>query len=48
MGSIYTDWPTASLSKALVSAMDYATRFLIEEFHKGLKSGLKVEELQLE
>jgi hypothetical protein len=45
---LYTDWPTASLSKALVSAMDYATRFLIEEFHKGLKSGLKVEELQLE
>ena len=28
--------------------MDYGTRFLIEEFHKGIKTGLKIEELQLE
>jgi hypothetical protein len=45
---LYTDWPTESLSDALMSVMDYATRFLIEEFHKGLKTGMKVEDLQLE
>ncbi len=28
--------------------MDYGTRFLVEEFHKGLKTGMKIEELQLE
>jgi len=45
---LYSDKPIQSLEEALVGAMDYATRFLIEEFHKGLKTGLKAEELQLE
>ncbi len=29
-------------------AQQYATRWLCEEFHKALKTGLKAEELQLE
>jgi hypothetical protein len=45
---LYTDERTETLEEALVGAMDYGTRFLIEEFHKGLKTGLKAEELQLE
>lgn len=45
---LYTDQRTETLEGALVGAMDYGTRFLIEEFHKGLKTGLKAEELQLE
>jgi hypothetical protein len=45
---LYTDWPTESFSEALMAVMDYATRFVIEEFHKGLKTGLKAEEWQLE
>ncbi len=28
--------------------IEYATRFLIEKFYEGLKTGLKAEELQLE
>jgi hypothetical protein len=46
--TLYTDRRTETLEGALVGAMDYGTRFLIEEFHKGLKTGLKAEELQLE
>jgi hypothetical protein len=45
---LYTDERTETLEAALVGAMDYATRFLIEEFPKGLKTGLKAEALQLE
>jgi hypothetical protein len=45
---LYTHERTETLSAALVGVMDYATRPLIEEFHKGLKTGLKAEELQLE
>src|SRR5512135_2634861 len=45
---LYTDQRTETLEEALVGVMDYGTRFLIEEFHKGLKTGLKAEELQLE
>jgi hypothetical protein len=45
---LYSDERTETLEQALVAAMDYATRFLIEEFHKGLKTGLKAEDLQLE
>jgi hypothetical protein len=45
---LYSDERTETLEQALVGAMDYATRSLIEEFHKGLKTGLKAEELQLE
>jgi len=45
---LYSDSPIESLSEALAAVMDYATRFVIEEFHKGLKTGMKVEKLQLE
>jgi hypothetical protein len=45
---LYTHERTETLPAALVGAMDYATRPLIEEFHKGLKTGLRAEELQLE
>jgi hypothetical protein len=45
---LYTDEPTTTLEMALAGVMDYGTRFLIEEFHKGVKTGLKIEALQLE
>jgi Transposase Tn5 dimerisation domain len=45
---LYTDRPTEILQEALVGVMDYGTRFMVEEFHKALKTGMKVEELQLE
>lgn len=45
---LYTDQPTETLAEALGGVMDYGSRFLIEEFHKGIKTGLKIEELQLE
>jgi len=45
---LYADQKVETLSDALGGVMDYGTRFLIEEFHKGIKTGLKIEELQLE
>lgn len=45
---LYTDQHIKVLEDALSTAMDYGSRYLIEEFHKGLKTGLKVETLQLE
>jgi hypothetical protein len=45
---LYTDQRTETLQEALVGVMDYGTRFLIEEFHKAIKTGMKIEELQLE
>jgi hypothetical protein len=45
---LYTDQETATLEEVIARVMDYGSRFLIEEFHKGLKTGLKIEELQLE
>jgi Transposase DNA-binding len=45
---LYTDQKTETLPEALGGVMDYGTRFLIEEFHKGIKTGLKIEDLQLE
>jgi hypothetical protein len=45
---LYTDQRVETLEETVAGAMDYGTRFLIEEFHKGLKTGLKAEELQLE
>jgi hypothetical protein len=45
---LYVDRPITTLEGALGAVMDYATRYLIEEFHKGLKTGLKAEDLQLE
>lgn len=45
---LYTDQRTETLAEALVGVMDYGTRFVVEEFHKGIKTGLRIEELQLE
>jgi hypothetical protein len=40
--------PISSFEDAVGVVMDYATRYVIEEFHKGLKTGMKIERLQLE
>jgi hypothetical protein len=45
---LLTDWPVESYAQALEVALAYSTRWLIEEFHKALKTGNKAEELQLE
>jgi hypothetical protein len=45
---LYSDQEVETLAEAVSGVMDYGTRFLIEEFHKGIKTGLKIEELQLE
>jgi Transposase DNA-binding len=45
---LYADREVETLGDALGGVMDYGTRFLIEEFHKGIKTGLKIEGLQLE
>jgi hypothetical protein len=45
---LYHDRPVATLEGALAALMDYASRWPIEEFHKGLKTGLGAERLQLE
>jgi hypothetical protein len=45
---LYSDEKVETLADALGGVMDYGTRFLIEEFHKGIKTGLKIEGLQLE
>jgi hypothetical protein len=45
---LLTDRPIVTLVDTIEVAMDYASRYLIEDFHKGLKTGLKVERLQLE
>ena len=45
---LYHDRSVEDLSGALGVLRDYALRPLIEEFHKGLKTGLGAERLQLE
>lgn len=45
---LLTDWEVTSMAQALEAALVYSTRWLIEEFHKALKTGNKAEELQLE
>jgi hypothetical protein len=45
---LYAEQPVTSLEEAVSVAMDYAARYLIEDWHKGLKTGLKAESLQLE
>ena len=42
------DKPITNFAQALECALQYSTRWLIEEFHKALKSGLGAERLQLE
>ena len=45
---LLTDQPVTDLQTALVIAFWYSCRWLVEEYHKCLKSGCKVEERQLE
>lgn len=45
---LLTDWPVENYAQALEVALVYSTRWLIEEFHKALKTGNKAEDLQLE
>ena len=45
---LLTDWPVENYAQALVVVLVYATRWLIEEFHKALKTGNQAEDLQLE
>jgi Transposase DNA-binding len=45
---LLTNWPIATYAQALEVALAYSTRWLIEEFHKALKTGTKAEQLQLE
>lgn len=42
------DQPVTDLAQALVCARQYASRWLIEDFHKALKTGLGAEKLQLQ
>jgi hypothetical protein len=44
---LLTDLPVNNFEQALEIALQYSTRWLIEEFHKALKTGLKAEDLQL-
>ena len=42
------DQPVTNFAQALVCARQYASRWLIEDFHKALKTGLGAEKLQLQ
>ena len=42
------DQPVPDFAQALVCARQYASRWLIEDFHKALKTGLGAEKLQLQ
>ena len=42
------DQPVADFAHALTCARQYTSRWLIEDFHKALKTGLKAEKLQLQ
>jgi Transposase DNA-binding len=42
------DVPVTTFAQALECALQYAARWVIEEYHKALKSGLGAERLQLE
>ena len=43
-----TDTPVADFAQALGCARQYASRWLMEDFHKALKTGLRVEQLPLQ
>lgn len=45
---LLTDRPLTTAAEAILCVQQYATRWVIEEFHKVLKSGLGAERLQLE
>lgn len=42
------DGPVSTFAQAHECALQYASRWLVEDFHKALKTGLGVERLQLE
>lgn len=45
---LLVDCPVESFDEALTCTLQYATRWVIEEFHKALKTGIGAERLQLE
>jgi len=45
---LLTSWPISNFACALRVIKAYASRWLVEEFHKALKSGVGVEKSQLE
>lgn len=45
---LLVDRPVTNFEQALECALQYASRWIIEEFHKALKTGLGAERLQLE
>jgi len=45
---LYTNLPINSLEEAIKIIQYYAARWIIEDYHKAIKSGLKAEKLQLE
>lgn len=45
---LLVDKPVTTYAQALEAALQYATRWVIEDFHKALKTGLGAERLQLE
>ncbi len=44
---LLTDWPVSTFTGALRAVRIYATRWLIEEYHKALKTGTGIEHSQL-
>lgn len=45
---LLTNWPCETLSQCMRIVETYTTRWLVEEYHKALKTGTGVEESQLE
>nr|WP_262905665.1 IS4 family transposase [Hymenobacter siberiensis] len=45
---LLSDQPVTDFAQALTCARQYASRWLIEDFHKALKTGLGAEKLQLQ
>lgn len=45
---LLTDRPVTTFLQALRVSLQYTTRWVVEEFHKGLKTGLGLERLHLE
>jgi len=45
---LLTDLRVETFDQALECVLQYATRWIIEEYHKALKTGMKAEDLQLE
>jgi Transposase DNA-binding/Transposase DDE domain len=45
---LYTDLPINSLQDAIKIAQYYACRWVVEDYHKAIKTGMKAEHLQLE